>query len=126
MSCSGPACKGPVEEGQDPHLTHLHHSQRSFTTSHKLKDDIFLSRSKWAGFSFFFFFLISRSRELFTKTERSFAYFKMRFFARFKRALAFTVPQNIVSIQMKFSEGIINLMLQELCQLLTAGRRPRR
>lgn len=29
-----------VEEGQDPYLTHLHHSQGSRTTSRKLKGDI--------------------------------------------------------------------------------------
>lgn len=46
----------------------------------------------------------------------------MIFLARFKGDLAFTVPQNIVNIQIKFLQG-----LQGLCQLLTAGRRrPRR
>lgn len=147
MICASPACKGTIEEGQDPYLTHLHHSHGSCTTSCKLKDYIFLSSSKWFGLVWFwvglfgfwgvcflvfcclfccFFFLISGNRELFRKTERLFAYFKMRFLGRFKRDLAFTIPQNIVNIQVIFLEGIINLMPQGLCQLLTTGRKPRR
>lgn len=71
----------------------------------------------------FFFFLISRGQELFRKAERSFTYFKIIFLARFKGDLAFTIPQNIVNIQIKFLEEIINLMLRGLYQLVTTGRR---
>lgn len=47
----------------------------------------------------------------------------MRFLARLKGDLAFTVPQDIANIQMEFLQGVINLLLQGLCQSLAAGRR---
>lgn len=87
MICSRPACKG------DPDPPLLQPGKLCpFTQPQDIVDE-FLSSSKRLACLVSSFFLISRSRELFRKTERSLAYFKPRFLARFKRDLAFTVRQ---------------------------------